>query len=47
MSEGNGQKPVGYGHDQKGAAGGANYGDGKPGTAHTAPADQSAGKEHI
>ncbi len=35
-----GQKPVGYGHDQKGAAGGANYGDGKPGVAHTAPADK-------
>ena len=37
-------KPVGYGHDKKGAAGGAAYGDGKPGVAHTAPADKPAGK---
>src|SRR5579884_2486724 len=37
-------KPAGYGHDRKGAAGGANYGTGKPGVAHTAPADQSAGQ---
>ena len=43
MSDGNGQKPVGYGHDKKGAAGGSNDGDGKPGVAHTAPADKVAG----
>ena len=44
MSDSNGQKPAGYGHDKKGAAGGAAYGDGKPGVAHTAPADKVAGK---
>ena len=44
MSDGNGQKPAGYGHDKKGAAGGAAYGDGKPGVAHTAPVDKVAGK---
>ena len=44
MSDSDGQKPVGYGHDKKGAAGGPNYGDGKPGVAHTAPADKVAGK---
>ena len=45
MSDGNGQKPVGYGHDNsKGAAGGPAYGDGKSGVAHTAPADTVAGK---
>src|SRR5579863_4435213 len=44
MSKDNGQKPVGYGHDKKGATGGSNYGDGKPGVAHTAPADEVAGK---
>jgi len=38
------QKPAGYGHDQKGAAGGPAYGNGKPGVAHTAPADKVAGK---
>src|SRR5579871_3959339 len=43
MSDSNGQKPVGYGHDQKGAAGGATYGAGRPGVAHTAPADKTAG----
>src|SRR5579859_6212949 len=43
MSDSNGQKPVGYGHDQKGAAGGAAYGAGRPGVAHTAPTDKSAG----
>ena len=43
MSDSKEQKPVGYGHDQKGAAGGAAYGAGKPGVAHTAPADKSAG----
>ena len=31
MSDANG-KPAGYGHDQKGAAGGAAYGEGKPGS---------------
>ncbi len=44
MSDSKRQEPVGYGHDKKGAAGGRAYGDGKPGVAHTAPADQSAGK---
>src|ERR1700733_4958123 len=44
MSDSNEQKPAGYGHDNKGAAGGAAYGDGKPGVAHTAPADKTAGK---
>jgi formate dehydrogenase major subunit len=38
------QKPAGYGHDQKGAAGGAAIGDGKPGVAHTVAADKSAGE---
>ena len=38
------QKPAGYGHDNKGAAGGPAYGDGKPAVAHTAPADKVAGK---
>src|SRR5277367_6470410 len=44
MSDSNAQKPAGYGHDKKGATGGANYGEGKPGVAHTAPADKPAGK---
>src|ERR1700684_740985 len=44
MSDVKGQKPAGYGHDKKGAAGGQTYGDGKPGVAHTAPADKVAGK---
>jgi formate dehydrogenase major subunit len=44
MSDGNEQKPVGYGHDKKGTAVGAAYGEGRPGVAHTAPADKSAGK---
>src|SRR5436190_14296938 len=44
MADGNGSKPVGYGHDRKGAAGGENLGAGKPGVAHTAPADAVAGK---
>src|SRR5579862_5934719 len=43
MSDANGQKPVGYGHDKKGAAGGTDYGQGKPGVAHTAPVDKVAG----
>src|SRR3954468_23428042 len=38
------KKPAGYGHDQKGAAGGANVGQGKPAVAHTAPADKVAGQ---
>src|SRR4051812_37167327 len=38
------KKPAGYGHDQKGAAGGANVGQGKPGVAHTAPVDKVAGQ---
>src|SRR3954462_6644070 len=37
-------KPVGYGHDQKGAAGGTSVGSGKPGVAHTVAADKSAGE---
>src|ERR1700727_2624047 len=44
MSDANGQKPAGYGHDNKGAAGGTDYGQGKPGVAHTAPVDKIAGK---
>ncbi len=46
MSDSKQDKPVGYGHDKKGAAGGAAYGEGKPGVAHTAPADKSAGEGH-
>src|SRR3954468_25068337 len=38
------QKPAGYGHDQKGAAGGDTVGGGKPGVAHTVAADKSAGE---
>ena len=38
------QKPVGYGHDHKGAAGGATVGGGKPGVAHTIAADKSSGE---
>ena len=37
-------KPVGYGHDQTGAAGGSTIGGGKPGVAHTVPADKVAGE---
>src|SRR5262245_5435963 len=44
MSTTDEQKPAGYGHDNKGAAGGKAYGEGRPGVAHTAPADESAGK---
>ncbi|MFL6798646.1 MAG: formate dehydrogenase subunit alpha [Xanthobacteraceae bacterium] len=43
MTDTNGRKPLGYGHDQAGAAGGRAYGDGRPGVAHTAPADRPAG----
>src|SRR3954454_4678365 len=38
------KKPVGYGHDQKGAAGGTTIGGGKPAVAHTVAADKSAGE---
>jgi formate dehydrogenase major subunit len=38
------QKPMGYGHDKKGAAGGANAGEGKPHVDHSAPVDKVAGK---
>src|SRR6478735_8005470 len=38
------QKPAGYGHDAKGAAGGDTIGEGKPGVAHTVAADRSAGE---
>jgi formate dehydrogenase major subunit len=44
MRDSEDHKPVGYGHDKKGAAGGPAYGEGKPGVAHTAPANQSAGR---
>src|SRR3954447_25736276 len=44
MADSNANKPVGYGHDRKGAAGGDNLGAGKPGVAHTAPADAVAGE---
>jgi len=37
------KKPVGYGHDNKGAALDGAVGGGKPGVAHTAPADSTAG----
>ena len=37
------EKPEGYGHDNKGAAGGSTLGAGKPGVAHTAPADKVSG----
>ena len=37
-------KPAGYGHDNKGAAGGPAIGGGKPGVAHTVAADKSAGE---
>ena len=46
MSKTNGSTPGGYGHDAKGAAGGSTKGDGKPGVAHTAPADKVAGEGH-
>jgi formate dehydrogenase major subunit len=39
-------KPMGYGHDKKGAAGGDNKGQGKPAVAHTAPVDKIAGEGH-
>jgi formate dehydrogenase major subunit len=43
MTEGNAQKPAGYGHDKKGDAGGGTVGDGKPAVAHTVSADKVAG----
>src|ERR1700742_828652 len=43
MTEGNAQKPAGYGHDKKGNAGGRTVGDGKPAVAHTVAADKVAG----
>src|SRR5689334_17002576 len=38
------RKPAGYGHDEKGAAGGTAIGGGKPGVAHTVVADKVAGE---
>src|ERR1700722_7052393 len=46
MSDGNGQEPVGYGHDQKGAAGGAAKNEGRVHVAHKAPMDKVAGEGH-
>src|SRR5437868_2485103 len=40
----NGAKPVGYGHDKKGAAGGDTKVEGRPNVAHTGPADKVQGK---
>jgi formate dehydrogenase major subunit len=37
-------KAAGYGHDNKGVAGGDSVGGGKPGVAHTVAADKSAGE---
>jgi len=37
-------KPAGYGHDNKGAAGGKTVGGGRPTVAHTAPAQSSVGE---
>ena len=44
MADSNTQKPVGYGHDKKGAAGGEDLGKGKPHVAHTAAVDKVAGQ---
>src|ERR1700687_1887944 len=38
------QKPVGYGHDQKGAAGGATKNDGAVHVSHKGPMDKADGK---
>ena len=38
------QKPVGYGHDNKGAAGGETKHAGKPGATHSGPIDSVEGK---
>ena len=46
MADTSGKKPAGYGHDNKGKAGGENTGAGKPGVAHTAPVDKVAGKSN-
>src|SRR5881227_3276536 len=40
----NGSKPMGYGHDAKGVAGGDTRVEGQPNVAHTGPADQVQGK---
>ncbi|MBV9954029.1 MAG: hypothetical protein JOZ70_02150, partial [Pseudolabrys sp.] len=37
-------KPAGYGHDHKGAAGGENKHAGKPGATHSGPMDKVEGK---
>ena len=37
-------KPVGYGHDAKGAAGGDTKVEGRPNVAHTGPTDKVQGK---
>src|SRR3954451_10456116 len=37
-------KPVGYGHDKKGASGGDTKVEGRPNVAHTGPADKVQGK---
>src|ERR1700751_1529312 len=38
------EKPAGYGHAKKGAAGGPAIGEGKPAVAHTVAADKVAGE---
>lgn len=43
MSKSNGQTPGGYGHDDKGAAGGSTVAVGKPGTTHKGPIDTVSG----
>src|SRR6195256_4272382 len=40
------QKPAGYGHDHKGAAGGATKNDGEPHVSHKGPTDTVAGQGH-
>ena len=42
-TNGKDQKPVGYGHDKQGAAGGDNIHAGKPGTTHTGPVESVEG----
>src|SRR5687768_6554468 len=42
-TNGKDQKPVGYGHDKQGVAGGDNIHAGKPGTAHTGPVENVEG----
>ena len=46
MSDANAQKPVGYGHDKKGAAGGATKNDGETHVSHKGPTDTVAGQGH-